>query len=743
MTGTHGKAGSRHCVSALRAVACALALLAAVPGGAREIRARKPMKPVRPAVANDLKVVHPSNRVAIACDECIDVKAPSWLASLGTALDARGLELVPIRTATADQITAGQKSTFVAILRNPSGLPPTDATRTAPPQAPKAMAFPPPPVIPVAVPVGADAVPATLDALDAALGARSGAPGPARFLFVTSEAADVDHILRAQASWVVHYGKLDAEFVDASELARLPARSYDRYAAIGFLVSTLPRAGATRTLRFLNDYVQRGGGVAALAGVPDTDLDDLFGVVRAAGDDVRVTSYTCDARFLPGAAGFDFATDSDSPEMVDPVTAAEGASVLCTGRTANGTVPLAISRARGAGHTLAWNGGWLADKSARGMILLSMMEVAAPSAAAMLGLRVFFVDDCPMPMWNRPPEGAGPEVKTTDADFYLKTWWPAMTMFFQRHSLRPTFAMMLTYDDEVQGDFAGTGFGADDPHAVELLKRVAATPGAEIGLHGYNHQPLVVSRGVPGVPVIERTALWPGRPEMEAGLRRVAAEMERLLGPGRVPWAYVAPNNLVQKLGKEAVHGVYPDLRSISTEYLDENDTLGQEYGPDPDVPTVIDVPRVSSEHFIDNDSAREIFDALAAPGIFAHFVHPDDIFDPQRAMGHTFEEMMKSLDDLVTRVDTAYPFLKARTASEAAADIRSFDRARLEATRGPKGLLLRAVDPPPFGLLVFVRTPRGAGVRIGSSCETVSSIPADGRHYLRIGNTACSITWD
>ena len=171
--------------------------------------------------------------------------------------------------------------------------------------------------------------------------------------------------------------------------------------------------------------------------------------------------------------------------------------------------------------------------------------------------------------------------------------------------------------------------------------------------------------------------------------------------------------------------------------------SLGQEYGPDPDVPTVIDVPRVSSEHFIDNDSAREIFDALAAPGIFAHFIHPDDIFDPQRSLGRTFDEMMKSLDDLVTRVDTAYPFLKARTASEAAADIRSFDRARLEATRGPKGLLLRAVDPPPFGLLVFVRTPRGAGVRIGSSCETVSSIPADGRHYLRIGNTACSITWD
>ena len=83
------------------------------------------------------------------------------------------------------------------------------------------------------------------------------------------------------------------------------------------------------------------------------------------------------------------------------------------------------------------------------------------------------------------------------------------------------------------------------------------------------------------------------------------------------------------------------------------------------------------------------------------------------------------------------------REASEAAADIRSFDRARLEATRGPKGLLLRAGDPPPFGLLVFVRTPRGAGVRIGSSCETVSSIPADGRHNLRIGNTACSITWD
>jgi hypothetical protein len=228
---------------------------------------------------------------------------------------------------------------------------------------------------------------------------------------------------------------------------------------------------------------------------------------------------------------------------------------------------------------------------------------------------------------------------------------------------------------------------------------------------------------------------------MEAALRKAREEMQRVLGKGVVPRVYAAPNNLVQKVGKEAVRATFPEITAIATQYLDEDVILGQEFGPDPDVKGVTDIPRISSEHFVGPDAAREMLDALVSPGVFSHFVHPDDIFDPERSRGKTFEEMVRSLDEILSRVETAYPFMRRRSASDFAAEVRSYMQARLDATRGPGGLALRAVDPPPFGLTVIVRTRPGVTLK-ASGCETVFAAPAEGRHYIRVGNGVCSIAW-
>jgi hypothetical protein len=413
---------------------------------------------------------------------------------------------------------------------------------------------------------------------------------------------------------------------------------------------------------------------------------------------------------------------------------AKGTTVLCTGDPGGRAVPLILARSLGAGRTLLWNGGWVAYKSSRGLILLSLMEVSAPSAAAILDTLMFFVDDCPMPMWNEKIAPVDTLYGMTDAEYYRKIWWPGLSALIERHRLRPTFGFVLTYDDDTKGPFANDEPWAKDDPAVQLARDAAALPG-EIGLHGYNHQSLAITPR-------DSTKGWPGRDAMEGALRKVREALPGIFGNKTVPRTYVAPDNLVQAIGKQAVLAVFPETTTIATQYLDEVDILGQEFGPDPDVPGVTDVPRVSSESALDATGAREVLDALALPGVFSHFIHPDDIFDPERSGGKTFEEMATSLEGVLARVDDAYPFLTRRTASEAAVAIGEFSHAKLEATRLGHVLSLRATDAPKAGLTVFVRTPPGAKVVAAGPCEVVHKVPADGRYYLRTRDGACQVTW-
>jgi len=700
-----------------------------------------------PRMAPGLTFIAPPVHVVL---ECPGVRPDrSWLATLGGALDDRGFLMTDRAHAPADGVAA-----VIRCVARSNGPPPAAASAAAPAAASAAPpataplvpatdspapsdrpeAPPPPPIVEVSAPLSDKDAMAVADRVASLVAPKGGSPRPVRVLFLVETASDTGRALLVQSSWVAVYARLSADFVDLTGLDRLPAGWLDSYDAVVLATDRLPRSGVDRLVGTLRGYVERGGALAAVGGIEDEELFPLFGIEKAIGE-AKVEAYACEPTFLPGAKGLDPVLDPDGADTVPRYRLARDVRVLCRGGAGSARdVPLAFTVRRGKGAAIVWSGARLADKASRGLILLSILEVA-PIPAAVLGALVFYADDCPLPMTNSRRAPADELYDLTDSGFYRTMWWPRMRALWEKHVVRPTMGFILTYDDRMPGDANPEGYTEPDGAPSLELARSIRDAGYEIGLHGYNHQSLSVGRN-------EWTVGWAGRAAMEEALRVLHGEYQRIFGAGAEPPVYVAPSNFIQKLGKEALRAVFPAITGIASQYQDEGPILGQEFGPDPDVPGLVDIPRVSSEHFLDGDNSQEVLDALVLPGIFSHFVHPDDFYDKERSRGATFDEMMRRLDDMLATVDQAYPFLQRMTGSELARYVPAWRKAGLSVLRDPSGLMIRAIDPPPDGLTILVRAPRGTKVRSQGACQEVFRATTESRYYYRVGSEACTITW-
>ncbi len=707
-----------------------LVLAAIALGGRAEAHGRKDLRTRRAVVSPDARIVRPPYRVPIVCGACGGGARdlPDWVVRLGSRLHQAGFEPIP----TQSWVSPSDQSGLAAVVAE-AGLGPGDAVSVSPPLDDRAVAE-------VVAQVTARVAP------------EPKTTRPVRHLFVVRPDTSTGRALHAQATWVAHYAKLDADFIEAQDLLRAPARWVAQYASVVLATETLPGLDPTRLFRLLDSYVRAGGGLAALAFLDEPVLWPIFGLSRAERPEETVETVACDPAWLPGAAGVAFRYGPEWAMTIPRVQTSRDARALCRARTPSGReVPSLVVRSHGEGRALMWLSGEVGDKSARGRILLSVLEVSAPAAGAMMDALVFWVDDCPMPLWGRPIPPVDGLYGMTDAEFYTTRWWPGLSEVLKRYDVKPSFGFVLSYDARVAPPFA-SGFQVEKEdregdrgeaqsatsavEAATALARSIYDAGHEIALHGYNHQSLTVAK-------CEQSAGWSGLEPMVQALSLAREEMVRLFGTQGLPVTYVAPNNLVHALGKQAVHRVFPEITAIAAQYLDEDSILGQEFGPDPDVEGLVDIPRISSEHFLDEGNAAEVLDALVVPGVLSHFIHPDDIYDPARSRGQDLDGLLRELDRLLGHVRGAYPFLRAMRARELATLVRGWSQVRLEVTRGPKSLVLRGPGSGAGGLTAMVRLPAGADAVAHGSCEVVFRSAREGRYYVRVGESPCTLRWE
>ncbi|MFT7624756.1 MAG: hypothetical protein ACI9WU_003946 [Myxococcota bacterium] len=487
-----------------------------------------------------------------------------------------------------------------------------------------------------------------------------------RVLFVVDPESSVGHQMEKNLSHIARYGRIQADFLHLKDFPTLRRHDLRGYGAVVIASYDSDQMLSGQAAADVERWVREdGGGFVALFPVWNPQWKKLLGVTKwnEKGRTIKGVRYL--PGFFPGTENLWVRGDGYGEQTAHPVSLTQDTRVLARATDTAGALldtPVLWERRHGKGRVVFRNDSALTQKTWRGNTLQMILRAMPVSAAPLINSLVYFVDDCPQPMWNVLRQPIQAEHNKTDTDFYKEVWWPDLMAMAQKFALKLTFVLVFSYDDKVAADqrFSADPFYQETGKGVpQWMAREAVRLGHEVGLHGYNHQSLVRSAG-------KTSKGWPTRESMVKALRLARLEWERVFGAGQAPFTYIAPNNHIHRTGKEAVKEAFPEIRVMAAQYLDEGDIAGQEFGVDPDVPHFMDMPRVSSEFYAGEHNNMNMLDSVMLVGAWTHFVHPDDVYDPDRNGGMAWAGLNKASLAMLEHMTSSFPWLRSQTARDA-----------------------------------------------------------------------------
>jgi len=243
-------------------------------------------------------------------------------------------------------------------------------------------------------------------------------------------------------------------------------------------------------------------------------------------------------------------------------------------------------------------------------------------------------------------------------------------------------------------------------------------------MHGYNHQPLFLDA--------QRASLytykaWPDYSSMTEALQ-VSAKSFNSIYPNYELTTYVPPSNLMEQTSIPALKAALPNLKTISGIYFDEIDARGsinpdaftQEFGLDSRYGVAL--PRATSQGILTETMKFELASVVTTHGIISHFIHPDDILDPNRSNDLLWEDLALEADELFGYFHDHYGWLEKTTATGAAEKIIQIDNAKLFTELADNRLTLTA-DGWSDGLSVLLFTPHEILAAQGCDFQRIDSL--------------------
>ncbi|MBQ1416491.1 MAG: DUF2194 domain-containing protein, partial [Selenomonas sp.] len=272
------------------------------------------------------------------------------------------------------------------------------------------------------------------------------------------------------------------------------------------------------------------------------------------------------------------------------------------------------------------------------------------------GTKVFYIDDFPSPV----PEGINPriydELHMTTESFYRYRWWPYMQQVAKEYDLKYTGLIIESYGDVVKAPFpAPAGRRARDSFIVygrELLRM-----GGELGLHGYNHQPLAPA----GYNEDELDYVpWASKQDMVESLQELRRYIEASY-PDYAMRTYVPPSDILSPEGREAILEVFPEVKIFSSLYDGPAEAMAYIQNYERQADGTYELPRTSAGYHPKRQNMYEQISILNYIGNFSHFVHPDELFY-EESLAYSWADMEQGLKDFLTEINTRFPFLRAVT---------------------------------------------------------------------------------
>lgn len=384
------------------------------------------------------------------------------------------------------------------------------------------------------------------------------------------------------------------------------------------------------------------------------------------------------------SAGYDYATaESIVPsddfmlgggeryEFSDPFDSSLSVSLRETAhvwaKTGDAGTPLIWSNDCGSGHTVVCNIG-IYDKVMRGFYASAISLLGDATAYPVINSAVFYLDDFPSPV----PSGDGTYIKRdyglSIADFYAKVWWPDLQKLAQKYGIRYTGVMIENYEDAVnQTEPARQA----DTTQFRYFGGMLLQMGGELGFHGYNHQPLALWDTDYGTLYDYKT--WKNKETLVASLNELIAFQDEVL-PNAHGSVYVPPSNILSARVRKLIGTDVPRIKTIASTYFEDGTDLPyvQEFGVASD--GIVEQPRIVSGGMVDDSYMRlAAVSELNMHYVSTHFMHPDDLLDPDRGAKEGWEVYKGGLIDYLDWLTKSAPNLRRQTGSECSGAIQRF----------------------------------------------------------------------
>lgn len=384
------------------------------------------------------------------------------------------------------------------------------------------------------------------------------------------------------------------------------------------------------------------------------------------------------------SAGYDYATaESIVPsedfmlgggeryEFSDPFDSSLSVSLRETAhvwaKTGDTGTPLIWSNDCGSGHTVVCNIG-IYDKVMRGFYASAISLLGDATAYPVINSAVFYLDDFPSPV----PSGDGTYIKRdyglSVADFYAKVWWPDLQKLAQKYGIRYTGVMIENYEDAVnQTEPARQA----DTTQFRYFGGMLLQMGGELGFHGYNHQPLALRDTDYGTLYDYKT--WKNKETLVASLNELIAFQDEVL-PNAHGSVYVPPSNILSVRARKLIGTDVPRIKTIASTYFEDGTDLPyvQEFGVASD--GIVEQPRIVSGGMVDDSYMRlAAVSELNMHYVSTHFMHPDDLLDPDRGAKEGWEFYKGGLTDYLEWLTKSAPDLRRQTGSDCSGAIQRF----------------------------------------------------------------------
>lgn len=484
-------------------------------------------------------------------------------------------------------------------------------------------------------------------------------------IYIHQDGEALSTTILSNLRYALDYAKLPYTEVSVAEIERLKPTTRSVLVLSGENTKAWPYEA-------VKSFVNRGGRLYIAGRFIDPKWADLVGVTDFGDYKDGINGLTFEQELFPGYV--DLGQDSELfiHSIADVELKAE-ADVLITAKQE----PILWQVPYGKGEVMFWNTTSLSDKNSRGLLVQSLSLLFPSFVLPQSGIKVVHLDDFPAPV----PNNSNPVI--TDAydlsikEFFSEVWWKDMKQIAE------------DYDVVYSGFLIGSYKDTDEETTTQLIEKVRAPMleygrgliqnGGEVGLHGFNHQPLVMDETMDPDLGYKR---WKHKADMRAAVDRVVETFDYYM-PNETIRSYVPPSNIIGASGLDVLNDKFTEGLVVAGLYMGDasKGSYIQEFGPDEARPNLYNFPRVSSGYNETPDDMFVVADAVANFGLVSHFIHPDDVLDNYRSKGKGWEAMKQSFGGLFQTIYDIYPHLEGLTQYEAFQKYKLYQASKIDVT--------------------------------------------------------------